>query len=59
MLSNENDALQDRVLSLEKKIQSQEDEMVCMKSALSDVIRRLQVLESGRGMCNVVMMIYI
>ena len=49
MLDNENEALRDRVMTLEKKVQSQEDEIVCLKSALSDVIRRLQIVETGSG----------
>ena len=54
MLINENEALRDRVDTLEKKVHSQEDEIICLKSALSDVIRRMGVLESTRGKYNTV-----
>ncbi len=49
ILNHENEDLQDRVIALEKKVQQQEDEIVCLKSALSDAIRRLNAIESGRG----------
>jgi len=39
--------VQDRVLSLEKKVQQQDDEIVCLKSALADALRRLAALEAG------------
>jgi hypothetical protein len=49
MMLNEQRDLLGRVISLETKSQQQEDEIVCLKSALSDVIRRLQAVESGKG----------
>ncbi len=49
MISHENEELRDRVTALEKKVQSQEDEIICLKSALSDALRRINAIESGRG----------
>lgn len=47
VIGHENEELRDRVSSLEKKVQQQDDEIVCLKSALSDAIRRLAALESA------------
>ena len=47
VIGHENEELRDRVASLEKKVQQQDDEIVCLKSALSDAIRRLSTLESS------------
>ena len=54
MLDHENSQLSDRVACLEKRVQQQDDEIICLKSALSDCLRRLQALESGKceyGLC--------
>ena len=37
---------QNRLLALEKKVQLQADEILCLKSSLADVIRRLQTVEA-------------
>lgn len=42
------DAIYVRFAELEKKIADQADEIVCLKSTLADVLRRLSQLE-GRG----------
>jgi len=47
ILSHESDSVQERMLNLEKKVQQQDDEIVCLKSALADALRRLATLESG------------
>ena len=47
LLSQEREDVVERVAYLEKKVTQQEDEIVCLKSALADVIRRLGVVESG------------
>ena len=52
MLEQENEGLRERVSTLEKKVRQQEDEIVCLKSALADVIRKITVLENTRGMSN-------
>jgi len=52
ILSHESENVQDRVLSLEKKVQQQDDEIVCLKSALADALRRLAALESGLAGCQ-------
>lgn len=44
------DAIYLRFAELEKKIADQGDEIVCLKSTLADVLRRLAQLE-GRGKC--------
>lgn len=44
------DAVYLRFTELEKKITEQADEIVCLKSTLADVLRRLSQLE-GRGKC--------
>ncbi|XP_048259670.1 echinoderm microtubule-associated protein-like 2 isoform X13 [Haliotis rufescens] len=47
LLSQEQEDLVDRVAYLEKKVTQQGDEIVCLKSALADVIRRITQLESA------------
>ena len=47
LLSQEREDLVERVAYLEKKVTLQEDEIVCLKSALADVIRRLAAVEAG------------
>ena len=49
ILNHENEEIRDRVAVLERKVQQQEDEIICLKSALSDCIRKLSAFESGRG----------
>lgn len=44
----DHDALQQRVMELEKKMTEQADEIVCLRSTLADVLRRVNQLE-GRG----------
>lgn len=53
LLDQDQETLGERVAILEKKVQQQGDEIVCLKSALADVIRKLnQFQEAGRGMQN-------
>ncbi|CAH1792966.1 unnamed protein product [Owenia fusiformis] len=52
MLSHENEEVRERVSGLEKRVLQQEDEIICLKAALSDCLRRLQVIESGRSLPN-------
>jgi hypothetical protein len=49
LLSQEKEDLVERVAYLEKKTTQQEDEIVCLKSAMADVIRRLAQLESSES----------
>lgn len=46
MLENEEKNAADRIASLEKRVQQQNDELVCLKSALADVIRRIHQVET-------------
>jgi len=39
------------VLNLEKKVQRQDDEIIVLKTALADAIRRLTTLETGMSVC--------
>lgn len=48
MLETENESLRERVTNLEKKILEQNDEIVCLRSTLADVLRRLAQLEGSR-----------
>ncbi|XP_036363554.1 echinoderm microtubule-associated protein-like 2 isoform X5 [Octopus sinensis] len=53
LLDQDQETLSERVAILEKKVQLQGDEIVCLKSALADVIRKLnQVQESGKVLQN-------
>ncbi|XP_035824705.1 echinoderm microtubule-associated protein-like 2 [Aplysia californica] len=45
LLSHDKEDVVERVAYLEKKVQQQEDEIVCLKSAMADVIRRLGSVE--------------
>ncbi|XP_059148257.1 echinoderm microtubule-associated protein-like 2 isoform X3 [Physella acuta] len=47
LLSHDKNDLVERVSDLEKKVQQQEDEIVCLKSAMADVIRRMAAVEAG------------
>lgn len=45
LLSHDKEDVVERVAYLEKKLQAQEDEIACLKSAMADVIRRLAAVE--------------
>ncbi|KAL3872559.1 hypothetical protein ACJMK2_035781 [Sinanodonta woodiana] len=49
LLSEDNRELSARVAALETKVQKQEDEIVCIKSALADVLRRQSQAEHERA----------
>lgn len=46
---SESEDLASRVVQLEKKVKVQDDELVCLKSALSEAIRRLNQLETAKS----------
>lgn len=48
IINHDNDALRERVSDLEKKVQDQADEIVCLRGTLADVLRRVSQLE-GRA----------
>jgi microtubule-associated protein-like 1/2 len=53
MMETENESLQERVADLEKKVLEQGDEIVCLRSTLADVLRRLNQFDSrGSGDYN-------
>ncbi|MFH4976734.1 hypothetical protein AB6A40_003443 [Gnathostoma spinigerum] len=52
MLSVENASLRERVSELEKKVQSQEDELMCLRSSTADLLRRLNILEETNNNDN-------
>ena len=39
----------ERVSYLEKKVRQQEDDIVCLKSAVADILRRLNQVEAEKG----------
>lgn len=47
LLSHDAGDVVERVAYLEKKVNQQEDELVCLKAAMADVIRRLGTVESN------------
>ncbi|XP_071540935.1 echinoderm microtubule-associated protein-like 2 isoform X3 [Panulirus ornatus] len=47
MIENENHSLRDRVADLEKKVHEQTDEIMCLRSTLADVLRRLNTVEGA------------
>jgi microtubule-associated protein-like 1/2 len=49
MMETENESLQERVADLEKKVLEQGDEIVCLRSTLADVLRRLNQFDSRGG----------
>jgi microtubule-associated protein-like 1/2 len=51
MMETENESLRERVAYLEKKVLEQGDEIVCLRSTLADVLRRLNQFDS-RGGCG-------
>lgn len=52
MIETENESLRERVCDLEKKVLEQGDEIVCLRSTLADVLRRLNQLEGTRICIN-------
>ncbi|VDL21315.1 unnamed protein product [Hymenolepis diminuta] len=48
-MNTERDELLERVAYLEKRTSDQAEELTCLKSALADCLRRVQLLESSRG----------
>lgn len=49
MLENEEKNSSGRLSSLEKHVLQQNDELICLKSALADVIRRMQLIENTQN----------
>nr|CDS29739.1 echinoderm microtubule associated protein1 [Hymenolepis microstoma] len=49
LMNTERDELLERVAYLEKRTSDQVEELTCLKSALADCLRRVQLLESSRG----------
>lgn len=47
MLQSENSGLAGRVHDLERKVLTQQDEIVCLRSTLADVLRRLNLIEGN------------
>lgn len=47
MLRNEESSLQERVQDLERQVSEQRDEITCLKSTLSDVLRRLTLVDGS------------
>lgn len=52
MLESEKSSLADRVHDLERRVLTQQDEIVCLRSTLADVLRRLNLIEGDRGSSN-------
>jgi microtubule-associated protein-like 1/2 len=52
MLENEKDNLNDRIANLEKRVQQQDDEIICLKSTISEVLKRLQIIEAQKGISS-------
>lgn len=48
MIETENESMRERVCDLEKKVLEQGDEIVCLRSTLADVLRRLNQVEGSR-----------
>lgn len=49
MMETENESLRERVAYLEKKVLEQGDEIVCLRSTLADVLRRLNQFDYRGG----------
>lgn len=47
MLESENSSLAGRVHDLERRVLTQQDEIVCLRSTLADVLRRLNLIEGN------------
>lgn len=45
MIETENTTLRERVNDLEKKVLEQGDELICLRSTLANVVRRLEQIE--------------
>lgn len=49
MMEVENETLRERVAALEQKAHAQADELVCLRSTLADVLRRVAALEHAHA----------
>ena len=49
MMDQDQDAMRDRVRILERKVLEQNDEIVCLRTTLTDVLRRLNQMETSRS----------
>ena len=49
MMDQDQDAMRDRVCILERKVLEQNDEIVCLRTTLTDVLRRLNQMETSRS----------
>lgn len=47
MLESEKSSLAGRVHDLERRVLTQQDEIVCLRSTLADVLRRLNLIEGS------------
>lgn len=47
MLDSEKSGLAGRVYDLERRVLTQQDEIVCLRSTLADVLRRLNLIEGN------------
>lgn len=47
MLESEKSSLFGRVHDLERRVLAQQDEIVCLRSTLADVLRRLNIMEGN------------
>lgn len=47
MAENENSLLVEKIEELEKKILDQGDEIICLRSTLANVVRRLELVEAN------------
>ena len=50
LLSQEQDDIVQRVTCLENKVQQQEDEIICLKSAMADIVRRFSFTNSSTSL---------
>ena len=48
-MDQDQDAMRDRVCILERKVLEQNDEIVCLRTTLTDVLRRLNQMETSRS----------
>lgn len=53
MLESEKSSLAGRVHDLERRVLTQQDEIVCLRSTLADVLRRLNLVEGSNAPLNI------
>ena len=48
-VDHENETWRERVADLERRLHDQTDEVTCLRATMADALRRISILEAGKG----------